>query len=79
MFPNSDVVKLRNVTAQHEVCLKTELDYLRFANQWPDLAFAQTLCRLDEMRTTAFKVMNLLLRQEGINCESVKVPFRNTK
>jgi hypothetical protein len=79
VFPAGDVVELRNVAAPYEICLKTELDYFRVAAQRPDLAFAPTLVPLDEARTTALKVMNLLGRQEGINCESVEVVFGNTK
>ena len=72
-------MELRNVAAQRIVLLKTELDYLRLADQRPDLAFAHTLCWLHKTRTIAFKVMDLLRREEGINRESVKVRFGNTK
>src|SRR5215469_9058366 len=77
--PAGNVVELRNVAAQYEICLKTELDYFRVAAQRPDLAFAPTLCRLDKARTTALKVTDLLQRQEGINRESVKVVVRDMK
>ena len=74
-FPNSNNVELRNVAAQRIVLLKTELDYLRLANQWPDLAFAHTLCRPTKTRTIALKVVDMLRREEGINRESMKVRF----